>query len=408
MIYENEFSLLRDVFKKCHLRISVFCPSDPAIGLFFADDILTDPLGAEKKTVWEYLNAPLGETMYIHRDRYKRSYIHFLLTYNENTRVVYIGPYLSSPLTDKELLYMGEKNSISPKNQKYLKEYYSSIPVLPDDDRLLIMLHSFLERVFGSSSFAIVNMEEAERQSVSDIHISAEGLNDAVLNIKAMETRYKYENELMEAVSLGQLHREASLIYALSEKNFDKRSSDSLRNCKNYSIIMNTLLRKAAERGGVHPVDLDAMSSGFAVRIEQLTAISDGISLMREMFRSYCRLVRKSSIGAYSQTVQRTMTIIDADLSGDLSTGALAKVQGISSGYLSSVFCKETGITLSEYVRKKRIGRAKELLRSTKLQVQTVALHCGIMDLQYFSKLFKRETGVPPKQYRASALKKIN
>lgn len=303
---------------------------------------------------------------------------------------------------------MGEKNSISPKNQKYLKEYYSSIPVLSDDDRLLIMLHSFLERVFGSSSFAIVNMEEAERQSVSDIHISAEGLNDAVLNIKAMETRYKYENELMEAVSLGQLHREASLIYALSEKNFDKRSSDSLRNCKNYSIIMNTLLRKAAERGGVHPVDLDAMSSGFAVRIEQLTAISDGISLMREMFRSYCRLVRKSSIGAYSQTVQRTMTIIDADLSGDLSTGALAKVQGISSGYLSSVFCKETGITLSEYVRKKRIGRAKELLRSTKLQVQTVALHCGIMDLQYFSKLFKRETGVPPKEYRASALKKIN
>ena len=43
---------------------------------------------------------------------------------------------------------------------------------------------------------------------------------------------------------------------------------------KNYGIITNTLLRKAAEQGGVHPMYLDKVSSSFAVKIEQMTSPS--------------------------------------------------------------------------------------------------------------------------------------
>ena len=43
------------------------------------------------------------------------------------------------------------------------------------------------------------------------------------------------------------------------------------------------------------------------------------------------------------------------------------------------------------------------LLTTTNLQVQTISLHCGIMDAQYFSKLFKKHYGVPPLQYKSSA-----
>ena len=94
--------------------------------------------------------------------------------------------------------------------------------------------------------------------------------------------------------------------------------------------------------------------------------------------------------------------MIDTDLSADLSLSALAEHQGISLGYLSTVFKKETGKTISEYVREKRINHAIHLLGTTHLQVQTVALHCGIMDVQYFSKIFKKQTGKTPKEYRES------
>ncbi|MBO5899054.1 MAG: helix-turn-helix transcriptional regulator, partial [Clostridia bacterium] len=63
---------------------------------------------------------------------------------------------------------------------------------------------------------------------------------------------------------------------------------------------------------------------------------------------------------------------------------------------------RETGKTLSEYTREKRIQHAAHLLATTQLQIQTVALHCGMMDVQYFSKVFKRELGLTPSEYRQS------
>ena len=163
---------------------------------------------------------------------------------------------------------------------------------------------------------------------------------------------------------------------------------------------MNTILRKAAENGGVHPLYLDKVSSEFAFKIEHLSNISESTSIMREMFRSYCRLVRKHSMKNYSLPVRKAILIIDSDLSQDLSLSRLAKHQNISEGYLATVFKKETNKTVSEYVRERRIKHAKHLLTTTHLQIQTVALHCGIVDIHYFSKIFKKETGKSPTEYR--------
>ena len=165
---------------------------------------------------------------------------------------------------------------------------------------------------------------------------------------------------------------------------------------------MNTLLRKAAERGGVHPIYLDETSNNFASRIEQSPSIKVLQELMSTMVRSYCRLVNRHATRHYSPLVQRTITYIDTDLSGDLSLNTLAAMQSINPSYLSALFRRETGQTLTEHVNEKRIRLARQLLRTTRLQVQTVAQHCGIPDVNYFSKLFKKHTGKTPREYRQS------
>ena len=123
---------------------------------------------------------------------------------------------------------------------------------------------------------------------------------------------------------------------------------------------------------------------------------------MSEMFRSYCRLVRKHSMGDYSPLVQKAITYIDSNLAGDLGLRPLSQVLGVSSSYLSSLFRRDTGQTLTEYISRRRVRYAKHLLETTHLQVQTVAQHCGIVDVQYFSKVFKRGTGMTPKEFRES------
>ena len=239
----------------------------------------------------------------------------------------------------------------------------------------------------------------------ADTTTRGESVDEMLASAEMMEHRYAFENEMIRAVELGQRHKETLLDSMFSEQQFERRVPDPVRNGKNYCIIMNTLLRKAAERGGVHPIHIDKLSSKFAGRIEMVTDSKKISELMKEMFSSYCRLVSKHSTASYSPIVKKTVMLIDSDISAELSLATLAEAQGISGGYLATLFKKETGKTISEYIRDRRIEHAKYLLNTTHLQIQTVALHCGIMDVQYFSKIFKKQIGKTPKEYREDAKK---
>jgi YesN/AraC family two-component response regulator len=172
---------------------------------------------------------------------------------------------------------------------------------------------------------------------------------------------------------------------------------------KNYCVITNTLLRKAAQKGGVHPIYINETSSAFAHKIEKMLCADECRGIICDMFRAYCRLVRKHSMQGFSLAVQKAVIVIDSDISANLSLSTLSEMQGISPGYLSAIFKRDTGKTVSEYIRERRMNHAMHLLATTQLQIQTVALYCGIMDLQYFSKIFKKYTGMTPKDYREKA-----
>ena len=413
MFYKNELDFLCDTLRKRHIRASYVSPIEPISSVFdpILHDIIMSHTFDPEESVQQYVGTLEPHTMYKTTDDFKLCYIYLLLpSMPEQTSIFFMGPYLAAPISSRELLELGERIGISPKSQRYFEEYYSSIPIIYENDAMITMVDTFCERIWGSASFAIVDVNKQYRQPESPITEATHGesFDDILVNMRAMEKRYEFENEMIRAVSLGQMHKESLFSGVFSEYTFEKRVSDPVRNSKNYGIIMNTLLRKAAEQGGVHPLYLDRVSSEFAVKIEQLSSLSESTTLMKDMFRSYCRLVRKHSMQKFSPAVQKTILIIDSDLSADLSLSSLAESQGISAGYLSTVFKKETGKTVSEYIRDKRIKHATHLLGTTHLQIQTVALHCGIMDVQYFSKIFKRQTGKTPKEYRESIRIKKN
>ena len=121
---------------------------------------------------------------------------------------------------------------------------------------------------------------------------------------------------------------------------------------------------------------------------------------MDEMFVAYCQLVKKFSSKNYSPLIQQTMIHIDSDLDGDLSLEVLAKKLNVNGSYLSSLFKKEMGQTLTDYITAKRMTLAMKLLGTTQMQIQMVAQICGIPDVNYFTKKFKKATGRTPKEYR--------
>ena len=85
----------------------------------------------------------------------------------------------------------------------------------------------------------------------------------------------------------------------------------------------------------------------------------------------------------------------------DLSLNRVAREVSVSANYLSTVFSQEMKMTFVEYVRAKRMEKARELLRSGNLRSGEVAAAVGYRDPHYFSFLFKKTQGCTPRDYRA-------
>ncbi|MGG6312682.1 response regulator [Paenibacillus macerans] len=88
----------------------------------------------------------------------------------------------------------------------------------------------------------------------------------------------------------------------------------------------------------------------------------------------------------------------------ELNLGRVCRHVYLSTSYFSALFKQHAGCTFVEYLTRLRIDKAKELLALTRLKTYDVAGKVGYGDPQYFSVIFKRVTGVTPKEYR-SALK---
>ncbi len=318
-------------------------------------------------------------------------------------RLLLIGPFLTEEMSDRLLLEQAELLSLSPSSLQQQERYYRTLPVLNDTHALFALLDTLGETLWGNTGFTVVDINQLiDNDAVLAVQAMERSPDDTIKNMEILEQRYYFENELIQAVAQGLSHKAELLLSRVAESSMEQRLSDSVRNVKNYCIIMNTLSRKAAESGGVHPVYLDRASTEFARRIELLPTVNATQPLMRDMFLTYCRLVRTAATKQYSQAVQRALVCIDADISGDLNLRTLAAMQNLNASYLSAIFRRETGKTVTEHITERRMERAKRLLRSTQLQIQTVAQYCGIPDSNYFSKLFKEHTGKTPRAYRSA------
>lgn len=402
MGYQAELDYLIRVLEKMNLQALIITPENARS--MRPDFGLRKFLGLENiyEQARRQVPGTLREnTIYKLTDEFLCNYC-FLRLPRREEEFLLIGPYLPFRVQREWMLEKAEQYNISALQFDRMERCFSQVRIMLDDGPLYSLLSAFGETIWGKgSAFEFSDMDlpltVVSPHSPEDVAQDPEAL---ALQMQAMEKRYAYENELIELVSQGLSSRAEQMVRYLPATTLEQRSTDPVRNLKNYCIVCNTLLRKAAEKGGVHPLQLDKYSTALAKQTEQISELEEGMEMMREMVRTYCRLVRKYAIGHYPPLVQRILTYMDGNLAGDLSLHTLAAMQNVSDSYLSTLFHREYGKTVTECVMEKRMDAAANLLLSTHLQIQTVAQHCGFSDVNYFSKTFKRFYGMTPRQYR--------
>lgn len=110
---------------------------------------------------------------------------------------------------------------------------------------------------------------------------------------------------------------------------------------------------------------------------------------------------RSEGSDKYGELIEKVKLYIRENFHNDqLSLHETSKLIGVSSSHLSKVFSQETGQTMTEYLTATRIGKAKELLKTTRCKTFEIAFQVGYSDQHYFSNLFKKITAMTPMEYR--------
>lgn len=103
----------------------------------------------------------------------------------------------------------------------------------------------------------------------------------------------------------------------------------------------------------------------------------------------------------YPKTILSAVEYIVSHLSFPMTVADIADHVGMSRSHLSTLFKKTLGISIHSFIEKKRLQLTKQLLKLSSIHLQEIGEQIGMQDAKYFSKWFKRCTGMTPSQYRA-------
>jgi two-component system response regulator YesN len=109
---------------------------------------------------------------------------------------------------------------------------------------------------------------------------------------------------------------------------------------------------------------------------------------------------RSTSAKRGRKEIGDALAYIAGHLDEDLALTAVSYKVGLSPSYFSKVFREQVGESYNDYITRKRVEKAEELLRDTNLKVYEIAELIGIPNYRYFTALFKEKTGLTPTDYK--------
>ena len=146
----------------------------------------------------------------------------------------------------------------------------------------------------------------------------------------------------------------------------------------------------------------EAMISQLARGYASAILLDASLSLGRLVARLALNAARPEGSGAsVSARVERTLTLMEQNLNGQIRVADLAEHANMSSSYFSAIFKRKTGFSVLDYFVRLKMQRAGYLLDSTKVSIKVIAAELGFDDPLYFSRQFRRVHNCSPTEYRS-------
>ncbi|MHA0856804.1 response regulator transcription factor [Paenibacillus sp. CMAA1364] len=180
----------------------------------------------------------------------------------------------------------------------------------------------------------------------------------------------------------------------------DEKWSESLEHCMEAGYLISSSFSHLAHQNGhtlvkLLGLDIEPLQSGDAFSsISKLRNWSLGVlGKLKDGTSNEIKDIR-------SLYVKKVQDFTDKNLHLDVSLRVLADHVNLHPTHLSKIYKIETGEGISDYISRLRMDRACHKLKNSKKKVYEISMEIGYMDPAYFIKVFKRQFGVTPQEYR--------
>ena len=292
---------------------------------------------------------------------------------------------------------------------------YYRIAEKDDRERIFVMLREL-------QSYAKTEFNVEMECCVGRRYESLEAFEEAVTLLKEYAViRYLYgqaaivdlEANREEAENLGSLIKDyvrlADSLYSADAKNFtsekeklyEKLNTGSRQSAEEtvFAVILAIALRFEKDR--ISLSDIFGQRYNYKEKVNRL----EDVRSMKMWITNYINWIMDYSVSKID-TIETDVTIKAKRYLADhyddekLTLSDVAQYVGLSEKYFTNRFSKETGETFSNYLTQLRIQKAKELLRTTTFKSYEIGEMVGYHNAEHFTRMFKKETGCTPAQYR--------
>ncbi|MDM5337392.1 AraC family transcriptional regulator [Fictibacillus enclensis] len=261
-------------------------------------------------------------------------------------------------------------------------------------------------------SYVILNkkwdIKEITRGNHPLVHLSVNNrLIEKSISILRQNNSYHHDpiSEKKVYQYIGDGNKEDLLLYyrAFQQRQdfeFGKLSKRSeLRSKKNLKIATITLATRAAISGGLHPEVAYTLGDTYIQRLEELSSVKEVELFVEKVICEFAERVQNNKKQQYSKPIRVCQEYIFKHIYEKLSLSILSDHLSMNPKYLSNLFKKEVGISITEYIQETKIDEAIKIMTFSNYSLSEIPALLNFTDQSYFTKVFKKYTGYTPKKY---------
>ena len=213
---------------------------------------------------------------------------------------------------------------------------------------------------------------------------------------------YEPEMEFYSYVKNGDTDKIAEYVKRdfTKTEGLGKLSDNEIRNFRYHFIITAAMISRACIDAGLSLEQAYSLSDYYIQKVDRCNSLIDIDKLHKDMVIAYTKLMKKTKASTvYSKPIVHCINYIYAHLHMRITLNHLADEVSLSPAYLSRLFKKEMGLSVSEYISVQKIETAKNMLRYSDYPPAKIASILGYPSQSYFTECFKKATGTTPKHF---------